>query len=106
LQSEITRASLEVEVEDPLALHKAELDFSIQRALEADLVLRPACKCWSEVDLISIEAELGQQMAFYVPSGTCFGDMARGDLAMEIFLYLRVLAGFEPHSERSRSNFS
>ena len=91
MQSGTTLDSLEAEVRDSLALHKAEFDFSIQRALEADLALRPACKCWSKVDLISIEAELGQQMAFYVPSGTCFGDMARGDLTTEIFLCLRAL---------------
>jgi len=44
LQSETTQASLKAEVEDPLALHKAELDFSIQRAFEADLASYPVCK--------------------------------------------------------------
>ena len=72
MQSETTLTSLEAEVDDPLALHKTELDFSIQRDLGADLASRPAYKCWSEVNSVSIEAELGQQMTFFVPSGTYF----------------------------------
>ena len=93
-------------IRDPLASQDVEVDFSIQIALEADLASHTAFKCWHEANLVSIETELGLQVAFFVSSETCFRTMARGDLATKIFLCLRTLMGLEPLSERIYSNLS
>ena len=91
---------------DLLASHEAEEDYSIQKSSKADLALHTAFRCLREASLVSVETELGSRVTFFISSETCFRAVARGDLATEIFLYLRALIRLEPPSERSCLNFS
>jgi len=104
LQSETTWASVEAETRAPLASHEAEMDFSSQIALEADLASYTVYRCWREATLTSVKTELDPQMTFFISSGTCFRAVVRGDQATEIFLCLHALMGFETPSLRICSN--
>ena len=57
-QPETLWASPEAKMRDLLALPKAEVDFSIQKALDADLASHAAYRCRREASLASIETEL------------------------------------------------
>ena len=99
-------ASPKAKTRDLLASQEAELNFSIQIALEADQASHAAYRCWCETNLVSIETELDLQVTFFVSSETCFRVMAREDLTTKIFLCLRKLMEPEPPSERICSNLS
>ena len=56
-QLETTGALPEAEIRDLLALREAEVNFSIQLALEADLASHTAYRCWREASLVYVETE-------------------------------------------------